>query len=192
MGTVIFDISMSLDGYVVAPGQTPRLPLGEGGERLHEWAFGEDENSLELVRNASATLGAVITGRTNYTHALPWWGADGPTGSARKPVVVLTHEPPSDVPAQAVYTFVTEGPRTALAVARELAGEGDISVMGGADIARQFLAEGLVDEIFLHVAPLIFGGGLRLFDELPIRRELTLMDCLGTGSAVHLRYRVDR
>ncbi|MCA0294574.1 MAG: dihydrofolate reductase family protein [Actinobacteria bacterium] len=191
MGRVIFDISMSLDGYIVAPGQTPQQPLGEGGERLHEWAFGGDDSSLELLRKASATLGAVVTGRTNFEHALPWWGPDGPTGSARKPVVVLTHQPPSALPPGSVYTFVTDGPRAALAAARERAGEDDISVMGGADVGRQFLAEGLVDEISLHIAPLVFGGGLRMFDELPIRRDLTLMDCLGTGSAVHLRYRVD-
>jgi dihydrofolate reductase len=191
MGKVIFDISMSLDGYIVAPGQTSQAPLGEGGERLHEWAFGGDENSLELMRNANATLGAIITGRTNYDHALPWWGVDGPTGASRLPVVVLTHREPEQVPPNGVYTFVTEGPQTALAAARELAGDGDISVMGGADIGRQFIAAGLVDELSLHVAPLMFGGGLRMFDDLPGRRELTLMDCLGTGSAVHLRYRVD-
>jgi dihydrofolate reductase len=192
MGSVIFDISMSLDGYVVAPGQTPQLPLGEGGERLHEWAFGGEESNLELMRTTRATLGAVITGRTNYDHALPWWGTDGPTGSSRTPVVVLTHQPPEDVPAEAVYAFVTEGPHTALQVARELSGGGDISIMGGADVGRQFLAQGLVDEISLHIAPVMFGGGLRLFENLPGWRDLTLLDCLATGSAVHLRYRVGR
>ncbi len=192
MGLVIFDISMSLDGYVVSTGQTPQNPLGEGGEKLHEWAFGEDENNLELMRNARATLQAVITGRTNYEHALPWWGADGPTGPSRTPVVVLTHQPPELVPPNSVYTFVTEGPHAALQAARSLAGDGDISVMGGAHIGREFLAAGLVDEISLHVAPVMFGGGLRMFDDLPGRRAFTLMDCLGTSAAVHLRYRVDR
>ena len=192
MGMVIFDISISLDGYVVAPGQTPRNPLGEGGEKLHEWAFGGDEGSLDLMRTALASLGAVITGRTNYDHALPWWGPDGPTGGNRTPVVVLTHVPPEQVPPNGVYSFVTEGPHTALQVARERAGDGDISVMGGADIARQFLAEGLVDEISLHLVPAMFGGGLRMFDDLPGRRDLTLLTCVATGSAVHLRYRIDR
>ena len=122
--TVIFDISMSLDGYVTAAHQTAAEPMGEGGEALHEWAFGDDPANRELLASTMAGLGAVIAGRRTYDHSLPWWGADGPTGAARRPVVVVTHQAPAQSPDGGVYEFVTAGIHTALERAKALAGDG--------------------------------------------------------------------
>jgi len=101
MTTVIFDISMSLDGYITAAHQTAAEPMGEGGEMLHQWAFGDDPANRELLASTMAGLGAVIAGRRTYDHSLPWWGADGPTGLARLPVVVVTHQAPARAPTAA-------------------------------------------------------------------------------------------
>src|SRR3712207_6822028 len=98
MSKVIFDISMSLDGFVTAANVRPEEPMGDGGQRLHEWAFGDDERNRELLAEAVHSLGAVIAGRRTYDHSVPWWGADGPTGPARVPVFVVTHAEPEDVP----------------------------------------------------------------------------------------------
>ena len=98
MAKVIFDISMSLDGFVTASNVRPEEPLSEGGQRLHEWAFGEDERNRELLTEAVDAVGAIIAGRCTYDLSIPWWGADGPTGPARVPVFVLTHAEPEDAP----------------------------------------------------------------------------------------------
>jgi dihydrofolate reductase len=109
MTKVIFDISMSLDGFVTASSVRPEEPMGNGGQRLHEWAFGEDERNRELLAEAVNSVGAVIAGRRTYDISVPWWGADGPAGPARVPVFVVTHAEPEEVPEGGVYTFVTDG-----------------------------------------------------------------------------------
>ena len=188
MSRVVFDISLSLDGFITAAPQTAEEPLGPGGEQLHGWLV--DRAYLE---RAVAGLGAVITGRTNYDHAVPFWGADGPAGDARRPVFVLTHQPPDPdtVPDGGVYTFVTDGLESALDQARAVAEGRTITVMGGADIGRQFIAAGLVDELSLHVAPLLFGSGTAMFEGLDIGHvQLELLDCVSMPETVHLRYRV--
>jgi len=130
MGNVIFDISMSLDGFMTAANQRPAEPLGEGGEQLHQWAFGEDPRDREVLTGGAGRLGAVICGRRTYDDSLPWWGADGPTGPARVPVFVLSHDEPEDAPAGGVYTFVTTGIEDALKHAKAAAGDKDVTVMG--------------------------------------------------------------
>jgi dihydrofolate reductase len=192
MGKVVYDISMSLDGFITAADQTPLEPMGSGGERLHDWAFGDDERDREVLSTGLAGTGAVITGRRNYTDALPWWGADGPTGPARLPIVVLCHEIPADPPPPGgVYTFVTGGVEQALKRAREAAGDKDVTVMGGAETGRQFLAAGLVDEISIHLVPVVLGGGTPMFTGgLPV--ELENIGSLQTAAATHLRFRVRR
>lgn len=190
MSTVLIDISMSLDGYVTASGSRPDVPMGDGGERLHTWAFGEEDRNRELMANAGA-LGALIAGRTTYDQSVLWWGADVPTGPARRPLVVVTHEVPTDVPADSVYTFVTGGVEAALVEARRLAGTADVAVMGGAQIAQQFIRAGLVDEISIHVVPVLFGGGKRLFEHLGDQHVvLERPSVVETDSATHLRYRI--
>lgn len=193
MSKVILDISTSLDGYVRAANPTPEEPLGVGGERLHEWAFGEDERNREYLREAISGLGASIAGRTTYDDSIKWWGADGPSGSARRPLIVVTHKPPSEVPAGGVYTFVTDGIRSALEQARTAAGDGNVTVMGGADVARQYLSAGLVDEIVIHLVPVLFGSGTRLFGSVGDEHlRLEPVQVIDTSTATHLRYRVLR
>ncbi len=193
MSKVIFDVSMSLDGYVKATGSTPEEPLGKGGERLHEWALGGDAAGSELLRTAVAEAGAFIGGRRTYDDSIRWWKADGPTGPARVPLVIVTHRAPEDVPEGGVYTFVTDGIDSALRQAREIAGGKDIYVMGGPDVAGQFVRAGLVDEIGIHLVPVLFGGGARLLDDIGDDHiQLEVVGVGDTPQATHLRYRIVR
>lgn len=190
MGTVIFDTSMSLDGFMTAANQTAEQPMGEGGLRLMEWAMG-DERGRELLEGWVSNLGASIAGRRTYDTSVPWWGADGPSGSARRPLFVVTHEAPAESPEGGVYTFVTDGIESALKQAQAAAGEKDVTVMGGASIGRQYLAAGLVDEIQIHLVPVLFGDGTRMFDELGEGHlQLETIETIETPAAVHLRFRI--
>ncbi len=191
MSKVVFDISVSLDGFMTARGQTAEEPLGIGGERLHEWAF-SDERGQEILAAAAAEGGAVICGRRTYDHSLPWWGPDGPAVAARLPVFVVTHSEPESSPAGGVYTFVTDGIEAAHEQADRVAGDRAVSVMGGADIGRQFIEAGLVDEISLHVVPVLFGSGTRMFGELGEQQHLEQVAADVSTHATHLRYRVLR
>jgi dihydrofolate reductase len=188
MSKVVFDISVSLDGFITGPDQTADNPLGRGGEQLHEWAF-NDERGKEMLNAMLAETGAVITGRRTYDDSLRWWGADGPAGSARLPTIVLTHEPPASSPDGGVYTFV-DGTEAAVEQAKAAAGGKTVAIGGGAASARQFIGEGLVDEISLHVVPLLLGGGTRLFAELdqPLGLEQVAVDVM--DQVTHVRYRV--
>lgn len=189
MTKVTFDISMSLDGFITGSGSTPEEPMGEGGERLHEWAFGADEKSRRLLEEAVGSIGAVIAGRRTYDQSLPWWGADGPTGEARLPVFVVTHDEPDESPGGGVYSFVTGGIEEALVRARAAAGERGVTVMGGADVGRQYLSAGLIDEVSIHLVPVVLGGGLPMFEGLA-RLELEPDGVVDAPAATHLRYRV--
>jgi len=192
MGTVIFDISMSLDGFIAASGMTVDEGMGVGGEVLHDWAFRGDERDREVLERAGAALGAVVGGRRTYDNSIKWWGADGPTGPARIPLFVVSHGTPDDVPADGVYTFMGDI-RAALDAARATAGDADIGIMGGADIARQYLRAGLVDEISIHLMPVLFGSGTPLFaagESLDEHVRLERTECITTDAATHLRFRV--
>lgn len=177
MSNVIFDMSMSLDGFVTGADPRPDEPNGDGGQRLNEWAFAGDERDRAVLADGVAGLGAVIAGRRTYDLSLPWWGSDGPAGEARVPVFVLTHEPPADAPAGGVYRFVTGGVEAALEQARAAAGDKYVVVMGGAETGRQFLAAGLIDELSIHLVPVELGAGTRLFDAV-----------VQTPAATHLRF----
>jgi dihydrofolate reductase len=191
MTKVVFDISMSLDGFITGPNVRADEPLGDGGERLHEWAFGRDERSREVLAEAGKELGAVICGRSTYDHSLPWWGADGPTGPARKPVFVVAHSEPEDGPEKGVYTIVTSGLEAALDAAREAAGEKTVTVMGGADLGRRFIRAGLVDEVSIHLVPVLLGGGKRMFDEGGGEQiQLEAIAAEIAPAATHMRFRV--
>jgi dihydrofolate reductase len=135
----------------------------------------------------------VITGRRTYDDSMPWWGADGPTGPARLPVFVVTHSEPDAVPAGGVYTFVTDGIEAALEQARAAAGDKDVTVMGGAQTGRQFIAAGLVDELSLHIVPVLFGAGTRMFEDLGSGHlALEPVSAIQTPRATHLRLRIAR
>lgn len=191
MGKVIFDTSMSLDGFMTAANQTPDEPMGAGGLRLMEWAIGSDERGRELLEGWVSRLGASIAGRKTYDTSVPWWGPDGPSGSARRPLFVVTHEAPAESPDGGVYTFVTDGIVSALEQAQAAAGDRDVTVMGGADIGRQYIAAGLVDEIQIHLAPVLFGEGTRMFDGLDAGHlQLQTIATVETPAAVHVRFRV--
>ena len=212
-GKVKAHLSMSLDGYVAGPEQTLEEPLGRGGERLHEWAFrlkgfreahgmpgGEtgpdDEVVAEWQRN-----GAVIMGRRMFSggsgpweddpKADGWWGDEPPFHA---PVFVLTHHPRETVEKQGgtSYVFVTDGAEAALAQAQASAGDEDVEVGGGADVVRQFLSSGLLDELNIHLVPLLLGsGGVRLLDgAAPAELELTRV--VESPHVTHLRYRPKR
>jgi dihydrofolate reductase len=191
MTTVIFDISMSLDGFVTAANVRPEEPLGDGGQRLHEWAFGEDERNRELLEEAVNFVGAVIAGRRTYDLSVPWWGADGPAGPARVPVFVVTHAEPEDAPEGGVYTFVTDGIESTLEQAKAAVGDKYVAVMGGAEIGQQFIRAGLVDEISIHLVPVLFGSGTRMFENLGGEHiQLETAGVIETPEATHLRLRV--
>jgi dihydrofolate reductase len=191
MGKVVFDISMSLDGFMTAAKQRPEEPLGDGGEQLHQWASSDDPRDREVLTGGGATLGAVICGRRTYDDSQPWWGADGPTGSDRVPVFVLSHDVPTEVPDGGVYTFVTGGVERTLQQARAVAGDKGVTVMGGADTGQQFLRAGLVDELSIHLVPVLFGSGTRMFEHLGDQHiQLEPAEVIQTAAATHLRYRV--
>jgi len=184
MSKVFFDISMSLDGFMTAANRTPEAPMGDGGERLVAWAFGADDRDREVLTSGVAGTGAVIAGRRTYDTSLPWWGADGPTGDARVPVFVLSHSVPDDVPDGGVYRFV-DGVEAALEQARAAAGDRGVTVMGGAETGREFIRAGLVDELSIHLIPVVLGDGTRMFEGLGL--ELANLDAIQTPAATHLR-----
>jgi dihydrofolate reductase len=191
MTRVIFDISMSLDGFVTAANVRPEEPMGDGGQRLHEWAFGGDERNRELLAEAVNFVGVVIAGRRTYDLSVTWWGADGPAGPARVPVFVVTHAEPEDAPEGHVYTFVTDGIESALEQAKDAAGDKDVAVMGGAEIGQQYIRAGLLDEISIHLVPVLFGGGTWLFEHLGGEHiQLETVEVIETPAATHLRLRI--
>src|SRR5918994_679203 len=185
MSKVRVHISTSLDGYVAGPNQSEENPLGEGGEQLHEWVFelkawrephgmegGEENASNAVVEEANANVGAEIMGRGKFGPPgggpwgddpwRGWWGEDPPF---HKPVFVVTHHEREPLTlSDTTFTFVTDGIGAALAQAREAASGEDVFIGGGAEVINQYLAAGSVDELELHVVPVILGGGERLFD----------------------------
>lgn len=190
MGKVILTMSMSVDGFIRAADPTPDAPLGQGGERLHEWAFG-DPAGAEFLKKSIAGIGAVVTGRKNYDDSLRWWGADGPTGPARLPLFVITHEPPGTSPENGVYHFVGSVSE-AVAQAKRAGGGKDVSIMGGPNVGNQALRAGLVDEILISIAPVLFGDGTRFFEQLPQHVELDKLAVVDHRNATHVHYRIVR
>jgi dihydrofolate reductase len=206
-----FEISISLDGYVAGPNQSEENPLGEGGEQLHEWIFplaawrephgregGEVTASTPLVEESQSGVGAVIMGRNMFGGGPGPWGEDpwqgwwGEEPPFRTPVFVLTHhEREPLVLGETTFYFVTDGIESALAQAKEAAGELDVHIGGGAEAGRQYLAAGLVDQMQLNVVPLLLGGGARLFEDgAGGGRELEQILVVEAPGVTHLRYRV--
>jgi len=183
---------MSLDGFITGANPRPEAGwggLGDGGEQLHAWGFNSaDPRNLEIVAGWAA-IGAVIVGRTTYNLSIPNWGADGPTGAARTPTVVVSHNVPQNIPHGGVYSFV-DSVEAAFETAQKLAGGKDISITG-ANVAQQFLTRGLIDEISIHLVPVLFCSGSRLFEGLDSEHiPLEPVEVIETAEAIHLRYRV--
>ena len=189
MPTVIFDISMSLDGHVTAAGVRPEEPMGDGGQRLHEWAFGDDERGRDVLADSASTVGATIAGRRTYDLSVPWWGPDGPGGAARTPTFIVSHSTPAQVPEGGVYTFVGS-PIEALELAQAAAGGKDVDVFS-ASIGQQLLRAGRIDEIHVHLVPVLFGAGTRLSEDLGDNHvQLAIIGVSEGSKATHLRYAV--
>ena len=212
MGKVVVDISMSLDGFVAGPNPTLEEPLGKKGEELHEWVVrtnywrerhglegGEEDEDSEVIREAFSSVGASVMGRKMFSggsgpwesdpRSMGWWGDEPPFHT---PVFVLTHHArePEEMEGGTTFFFVTDGIEAAIKQARAAAGEGNVAIGGGANAIQQALAAGLVDELQVHVAPILLGGGTRLFGEGadPIRLEATRV--LASPRATHVKFDV--
>jgi dihydrofolate reductase len=185
MGTVILQSSISLDGFSAGPRISHEDPLGEGGERLHTWMADEPELTAAL----SKASGATIIGRRMYDLGVDIW-KDVPFPGR---CFVLTHEVHADREMKSgSFTFVNDGPQSALDQAQAAAGDKPVVVLGGADVGQQFLRAGLIDELRLQLIPVLFGAGTRLFDNLEPRQiELQPLDTINRN-VIHLRYRVIR
>lgn len=202
MGKVLVNITTSLDGFVAGRDDGPELPLGEGGERLHEWVYGlaswrephgleggETNRDSEILEEAMDNLGAVVVGRRMFDNA-DGWGDNPPF---RVPVFVLTHEAREQEAKEGgtTFTFVTDGVETAIDQAQTAAGDKDVSIGGGANTIQQFLRAGLVDELQIHIAPLLLGGGVRLFDDLGTDEvKLQSTRVIESPNVTHLKFRV--
>ena len=207
MGRLKLNITMSIDGFVAGPNQSPEDPLGLGGERLHDWlvplqAFreshgqegGEVNASTPFAEDILAGAGATIMGRNMFGGGpgqwdeswKGWWGDDPPY---HHPVFVLTHHPrrPHEMQGGTTFTFVTEGIESALEQARAAAGEKLVSLAGGASVAQQYLAAGLLDELVVSVVPIVLGGGARLFENVG-DAKLEQVEAVEAPGVTHIRY----
>ncbi len=197
MSKVVCDMAASLDGYVAGPNQTLETPIGGDGAEalLHSWMFDAPEESADELA-AITDAGAFIMGRNMFSPGRGdwdlgwrgWWGDEPPYHG---PVFVLTHyaREPVEMEGGTTFHFVTGGVEEALKRAREAAGERNVSVAGGASTVNQFLAAGLLDELRLHVTPVLLGRGERLFEGVA-KTELTQLGARQTSRVTHLRYAV--
>jgi len=196
MTKVLAGITTSIDGYITGPNDGPGNGLGDGGERLHYWVFGgpwtyaserrgeptgEDAAWFEQV---TSRIGAVVGGRGTY-EAARHWGDENPWGL---PFFIVTHRP-EEQPDGDAFTFVS-GVEAAVERARDAAGGKDVNVMGGAEIIRQALAAGIVDQLTIIVAPVVLGGGKRLFDGFSQSLELEHLGVRQSPFATFIDYRV--
>jgi dihydrofolate reductase len=212
MSTVTCQISISLDGFVAGPNQSTDNPIGEGGGmRLHEWVFatdawreqhglegGERNADAEVVKEAFEDVGAYIMGRKMFGGGdgpwdetwTGWWGDDPPYHT---PVFVLTHHPRHPLPMQGgtTFDFVTDGIESALEQARAAAGDKNVVIAGGASAVQQYLAAGLLDELYLHVVPIVLGAGERLLEDVgdPVLEPVKVV---ASPAVTHVKYRVVR
>jgi dihydrofolate reductase len=200
MSELYAQLSMSLDGFVAGPNDSPANGLGDGGERLHEWVVataswrrqhgldgGEEGAESQLIESLDRD-GAIIMGRRMFDHGVEPWGPEPPF---RKPVFVITsrgREPL--VTGETTFTFVTDGIERALELAREAASGKDIQLAGGGQTVSQYLAAGLLDEVLVHIAPVFLGGGPRLFDAPGLESvKVEPTEVLHSPQATHIRYR---
>lgn len=209
MSSVTCHISMSLDGFVAGPNQSVENPLGEGGMRLHEWVFeteswrrqhgldgGERTADAEVIDDVVRDVGAYIMGRKMFGGGdgpwdetwTGWWGENPPFHT---PVFVLTHHEREPLPMRGgtIFTFVNNGIEAALDQARAAAGEQDVAIAGGASVAQQYLAAGLLDVLYLHIVPIILGAGERLLEGIG-DPTLEPVKVVASPAVTHVKYRV--
>jgi dihydrofolate reductase len=192
MSHVFLDISLSLDGFAAGPDVSREHPLGRNGPELHAWLFGTEATPPDALDRQAADdmfsqTGAFIIGRTTYDVGVPEWGEDGAFGM---PCFVMTHRlRDQHVMGPTTFNFVDEGPAAALRMAKAAAGAKSVCVMGGATTAWQFIEAELLDELRIHIAPVLLGQGTRLFDTLP--GTITYLEATSVASttlATHLRF----
>jgi dihydrofolate reductase len=202
-GKVVVDITMSLDGFIAGPNDGVGNGLGDGGDRLHEWVYnlsswrephglagGETNRDSEILDEAFKAQGAVIVGKRMYENAEGW----GDSPPFHMPVFVLTHEARDAVTKEdTTFTFVTEGIESALKQAKASAGDKNVALGGGANTIQQFMNAGLIDEMQIHIAPLLLGGGVRLFDQLSTKQlGLEKTRVIDSPLVTHLKFRIVR
>ncbi len=204
MGKVSADMSMSLDGFIAGPDDRVGQGLGEGGERLHEWVYnlaswraphglagGVQNQDAEILEEGLRSAGAIVIGRRMYELAEGW----GDNPPFHVPVFVVTHRPHQTLVKEGgtTFTFVTDGIESALRQARTAAGDRNVAVGGGAEVIQQFLRAGLLDELHIHLVPVLLGEGRRLFAELgPKSIELETLRVIQSPAVIHLSFRVVR
>ena len=211
MGSVTCHISISLDGFVAGPNQSIENPIGEGGLRLHQWVFqtdswrkqhgldgGERTVDSEVVDEVVRGVGAYIMGRKMFGGGdgpwdetwTGWWGEEPPYHA---PVFVLSHHPrkPLSMRGGTTFTFVTSGIESALEQARTAAGDKDVAIAGGASAVQQYLAAGMLDELYLHIVPIILGEGERLLADVG-DPTLEAVRVIASPAVTHVKYRVVR
>lgn len=192
---VTCDVAVSVDGFVAGPNQSFENPIGEGGSRLHEWVFEPQGEDQRIMDEWQGTPGAYVMGRNMFAPGRGewdlawrgWWGEEPPY---HVPVFVLTHhEREPLVMGQTTFHFVTDGIESALDRARAAAGSRSVSIAGGANTINQFLAAGVLDELHLHVVPIVLGRGERLFEGVP---DLALepVQVVGSPGVTHVKYQV--
>ncbi|HEY8481976.1 MAG TPA: dihydrofolate reductase family protein [Spirillospora sp.] len=195
MSKVTCDLTISVDGYVAGPDQRPDQPLGANGERLHRWMFEEADRHAESLEKITAA-GAFVMGRNMFASGrgdwdpnwTGWWGDEPPYHA---PVFVLTHYPRETITMRGgtTFSFVTDGIESALARARRAADGRDVAICGGAQTVNQYLAAGHIDELRLHIAPMVLGAGERLFTGVgDIGLEPVAVS--GTSLVTHVTYRI--
>jgi dihydrofolate reductase len=187
MGKVVLDMTMSLDGFIAAP--------DDDLERLHSWGFGEPhEADAEVMKAYFESAGAVIMGRGTFEDGVKkqGWGGWVDNPPYEVPIFVLSHEVPEKLSAgKTAYTFVTDGIESALDQAKAAAGDKAVIVMGGANIAQQYIKAGLLDEVMIHLAPLLLTEGKRLFEHIGVQPvELEPVQVIGSPAVTHIRYRL--
>ena len=208
-------ISISLDGFVAGPHQSKENPLGEGGMGLHEWVFplaawrqahgmqgGEVNESTPIIEESVQNVGAGLMGRTMFGPPsggpwgagewTGWWGDNPPF---HHPVFIVTHYPrdPLEMEGGTTFSFVTDGIESALAQAKKAAGDNDVLLSGGGHIIQQYLAAGVLDELELHVVPVLLGDGARIFDNLEDAKvQLEQVRAIAAPGVTHITYRVVR
>jgi dihydrofolate reductase len=204
MPKVHADMSMSLDGFVAGPNAGPQNALGDGGHRIQQWLYdvetwrerqslegGQTNQDDEVFKESSSRNGAYVMGRRMFDEGEVGWPDPPPF---RAPVFVLTRQAREPWVRQGgtTFTFVTDGIESALKQARAAAGEKDVQISGGADIVRQFIEAGLLDELQIHLAPVLLGDGVRLFDGTDTEDgvELEVTRVIDSPRVTHLRYRV--
>jgi dihydrofolate reductase len=192
MGRVVLDISMSLDGFIAGRDDGPDQGLGKDGERLHDWILDFKTGIFkksEVLNEVFESTGAIVAGRRVYD-ITAGWGGNHPIRGV--PVYVLSHDIPETIPrGGTVFTFVSQGIEVAIREARGAAGNKDVYVLGGASIAQQCLEASLLDEIHVHIAPILLTGGIRLFDHIGNECiQLETIRVFESNGTTHLRYRI--